>query len=318
MHDGSDWAVLLGVLALLGVAVYLLPVSIAASRSHPNTMAIAALNILLGWTMLGWIAALVWALTAVEKTNPSQGPKSLGAATRNCPFCAEPVLVAAIKCKHCGSDLKASPIAPLPVEHKARQLAVGVVVGALVICGGAFGLSQLWGGIAGSSGSQAAASSSPTFAELPTASQPAPGPSASSSASLPEPSAPIAVVPVQQAVAQPQTFSEGPTNPIQEPPLAERMERDCSTGANSLRQAFDRILGNAQTGVHVARIVNVQNRKAYGCEVIFDMTDGNQVRGLFAADSRTVHWTASASEPLAYEKLVMSRPLALSQSDEGQ
>ncbi len=96
------------------------------------------------------------------------------------------------------------------------------------------------------------------------------------------------------------------------------MEGDCSSGAKFLRLAFDRVLANAQTGVHVARIVTVQNRKAYGCEVIFDMTDGNQVRGLFAADDRTIHWTANESEPLTYEKLIMSRSLALSPSDEGQ
>jgi uncharacterized protein len=116
MHDGSDWMALAVVLLLLGIAAYLLPLSIAASRSHPNTIAIAALNILLGWTMLGWIAALVWALTAIEKRNaPSHSPTSRGGATRSCPFCAEPVLVAAIKCRHCGSDLEA------PIEEQGRS-----------------------------------------------------------------------------------------------------------------------------------------------------------------------------------------------------
>lgn len=44
---------------------YFVPALVAYKRGHQNTMAITAVNILLGWTALGWIAALVWSLTAV-------------------------------------------------------------------------------------------------------------------------------------------------------------------------------------------------------------------------------------------------------------
>ncbi|HEY7608755.1 MAG TPA: superinfection immunity protein, partial [Alphaproteobacteria bacterium] len=44
------------------IAIYLLPVIIASTRSLNNTAAIAVVNIFLGWTFFGWIAALVWAL----------------------------------------------------------------------------------------------------------------------------------------------------------------------------------------------------------------------------------------------------------------
>lgn len=43
--------------------IYLLPSIVAASRKHNNEGAIVALNLLLGWTGLGWIGALIWALT---------------------------------------------------------------------------------------------------------------------------------------------------------------------------------------------------------------------------------------------------------------
>ena len=50
-----------------GVApVSFLPVSVAVKRGHPNAAAIFILNLLLGWTFLGWVAALVWSFTAVD------------------------------------------------------------------------------------------------------------------------------------------------------------------------------------------------------------------------------------------------------------
>lgn len=52
------------------VALYFLPLLIALPRNHHNALAIAALNLLLGWTLLGWIAALVWSLTAVRRPGP--------------------------------------------------------------------------------------------------------------------------------------------------------------------------------------------------------------------------------------------------------
>jgi len=55
------WGVLLTLLFL-----YLLPTFIAANRSHRQTAAITGLNILLGWTLLGWVAAFVWSLTSSQ------------------------------------------------------------------------------------------------------------------------------------------------------------------------------------------------------------------------------------------------------------
>lgn len=58
----KDWVVgLLGLLIIL--YLYFLPSTIAEKKKHRNRGAIAALNLLLGWTFLGWVAALVWALT---------------------------------------------------------------------------------------------------------------------------------------------------------------------------------------------------------------------------------------------------------------
>jgi hypothetical protein len=47
---------------LIGI-IYFLPWLVAASKRHHNASAIGALNVLLGWTLIGWVAAFVWAVT---------------------------------------------------------------------------------------------------------------------------------------------------------------------------------------------------------------------------------------------------------------
>ncbi len=45
------------------VGVYLIPAAVAWNRKHNNRNAIITLNVLLGWTVIGWAGALVWAMT---------------------------------------------------------------------------------------------------------------------------------------------------------------------------------------------------------------------------------------------------------------
>lgn len=47
------------------IGLYILPCVIAHHREHHNATAITILNITLGWTALGWLAALIWASTMV-------------------------------------------------------------------------------------------------------------------------------------------------------------------------------------------------------------------------------------------------------------
>lgn len=42
---------------------YFLPTIIATLRNHRNAGAIVAVNVLLGWTFIGWVVALVWSMT---------------------------------------------------------------------------------------------------------------------------------------------------------------------------------------------------------------------------------------------------------------
>jgi hypothetical protein len=52
---------------VVAVALYFLPALIAHKRKHHQEGAIAVLNLLLGWTFIGWVGSLVWASSAVVK-----------------------------------------------------------------------------------------------------------------------------------------------------------------------------------------------------------------------------------------------------------
>ncbi|HVI10710.1 MAG TPA: superinfection immunity protein [Candidatus Binatia bacterium] len=44
-----------------GFVMYFLPSIVALARSKRDLTAIILLNLFLGWTMIGWVVALVWA-----------------------------------------------------------------------------------------------------------------------------------------------------------------------------------------------------------------------------------------------------------------
>ncbi|WP_157763251.1 superinfection immunity protein [Pseudomonas citronellolis] len=48
------------------VVIYFAPLFIAYSRGHNNLVGISVLNLFLGWTLLGWVAALVWSVSSVS------------------------------------------------------------------------------------------------------------------------------------------------------------------------------------------------------------------------------------------------------------
>ena len=43
------------------LCAYIAPFAVAAGRDHPSTTAILVFNLVLGWTVIGWFAALAWA-----------------------------------------------------------------------------------------------------------------------------------------------------------------------------------------------------------------------------------------------------------------
>lgn len=119
-----------GFLLLLGLGLifYFLPSMIASTRRVQHSGGILAVNLFFGWTVLGWIAALIWALVEERETpvapvatgrrqtwfgyseprNP-ESPESIPgvAASKKCPKCAEMVKKDAVICRFCRYEFMA-------------------------------------------------------------------------------------------------------------------------------------------------------------------------------------------------------------------
>jgi hypothetical protein len=121
----GEWLLLLGPLLL---AAYFIPFFIAAGRRHRFSTAIGLINLLLGWTGIGWFAAIIWAVNRDVREagedylpggpiyflseprlnepgiEPVIGNEEHG-ETRQCAFCAESIKAQARVCWFCGRDV---------------------------------------------------------------------------------------------------------------------------------------------------------------------------------------------------------------------
>jgi hypothetical protein len=82
---------------IITVAIYFIPALIGKAKA--NARAILVLNLFLGWTLVGWVVAFVWAVTR-EREGEASPETHL-----RCPDCAELVRKEARVCKHCGAKL---------------------------------------------------------------------------------------------------------------------------------------------------------------------------------------------------------------------
>ena len=111
--SGTNGAAMLATIVFFPsvIALYFYP-AICAGTKHPKAMQIFALNLLAGWTFIGWVAAFIWSLSSsaertgavpvVAYTPVSQNQDS---DMKTCPYCAEKIKAAATKCRYCASDL---------------------------------------------------------------------------------------------------------------------------------------------------------------------------------------------------------------------
>jgi hypothetical protein len=89
---------------LVSLFFYFLPAFLA--RNKPNFTSILILNILAGWTFIGWIIALVWALSSDSRlpvAAPAQTAQPTASGSSFCTACGQPSLVGAHFCSSCGA-----------------------------------------------------------------------------------------------------------------------------------------------------------------------------------------------------------------------
>jgi hypothetical protein len=108
----------------VSLAIYFIPYIVASKNGKQNAGAIGALNFFLGWTLVGWVVALVWAMSKdaqqpapqVQVNVPAAlpTPSPLPGSQKKCPDCAEMILADARKCRFCGHEF--GPAIPLVVK----------------------------------------------------------------------------------------------------------------------------------------------------------------------------------------------------------
>lgn len=83
--------------------LYFLPTFLA--RNKRRRVPIIVLNILLGWTLLGWVGALIWVL-ADSPREPIAQPASI-----LCSSCGKYTLAGTQFCSNCGHSLSVGALA---------------------------------------------------------------------------------------------------------------------------------------------------------------------------------------------------------------
>ena len=102
----NAYQVILAVIILMLIAM--IPVFIAKSRKSQHTIGILILCTFFGWTLVGFIGGIIWAvLSPVEseiRRSNAKAQNKLNQKSKNCPMCAESVMTAATLCRFCGHE----------------------------------------------------------------------------------------------------------------------------------------------------------------------------------------------------------------------
>lgn len=103
------FAVLVGIiLVAIVLGVYFLPTIIALAKRHCNKGAITVLNIFLGFTYIGWVIALIWAVKKPERIVIVNQPAPVEEAVAVAPA-PEVAAASTVKyCTQCGTEYDAA------------------------------------------------------------------------------------------------------------------------------------------------------------------------------------------------------------------
>ena len=92
------------------VALYFLPTIVGAARKKTNLLGIFLVNFFLGWSVIGWVIALVWAVSTerVDPMHPAQAgwvSQPLQPQRRFCSSCGAEGQLGSHFCARCGHAL---------------------------------------------------------------------------------------------------------------------------------------------------------------------------------------------------------------------
>ena len=95
---------------LIPLLLYFLPALLARHKSDFSS--IFLLNLFLGWTFIGWVIALVWALSAEPQPRPAAAPQPAAGPSPApaapgffCSSCGKPFAPGARFCSSCGAPI---------------------------------------------------------------------------------------------------------------------------------------------------------------------------------------------------------------------
>ena len=69
LHYDTEVVVIGLLILLLVLGIYFVPTIFAFKRKHQNKLGVFALNLFTGWTIIGWVATLVWVRKTTKLTN---------------------------------------------------------------------------------------------------------------------------------------------------------------------------------------------------------------------------------------------------------
>jgi uncharacterized membrane protein YqaE (UPF0057 family) len=55
------------IVVILILLAYFLPAVTSSLRRHPDSISITIINVLLGWTLIGWVWAMAWAAKGIRR-----------------------------------------------------------------------------------------------------------------------------------------------------------------------------------------------------------------------------------------------------------
>lgn len=86
------------------VALYLAPSIAAVDRGHPGRKAVIGLNVLVGWTGVGWLVLLVLAFRPASWSFVDNDGPAIPPPRKRCRYCRRHLQIDAASCLYCGAE----------------------------------------------------------------------------------------------------------------------------------------------------------------------------------------------------------------------